>query len=100
MFAYSVREDWERKLRDDCAKVKAHGHPCDIFAFVVTARISATERDASIKQVKKRFGWALELFSLERLRTMLVAAPQLIAQHPQILDLMDFLWVTGGEERA
>ncbi len=26
VFGYSVREDWERKLREDCAKVKKHGH--------------------------------------------------------------------------
>ncbi len=84
VFGYSVREDWERKLREDCAKVKKHGHRCDVFAFVVTSRISPTERDKATSEIAREYGWELELFALERLRALLVASPQLVAQHPQI----------------
>lgn len=84
VFAYSVREDWRRKLREDCEKVKKHGHQCAVFAFVTTARVSATERDEAVKAVQNEFGWALELYPIERLRLLLVAIPQLVAQHPSI----------------
>src|SRR5438105_7576465 len=83
VFAYSVREDWERKLRDDCGKVKKHQHHCDVFAFLVTSRISATERDRAVTEIAKAYGWELELFSLERLRALLVASPHVVALHPQ-----------------
>lgn len=84
VFAYSVREDWERKLLEDCNKVQKHKHACDVFVFVATSRISATDRDRAAGNVAERYGWELELYQLERLRALLVAAPKLVAQHPQI----------------
>src|SRR5690349_3002051 len=75
IFAYSVREDWQQKLREDCSKIKKHGHKCDVLTFAVTSRVSATERDRAASEVAKNCGWELELFSLERLRALLAAHP-------------------------
>jgi hypothetical protein len=47
VFSYSVRGDWEDKLDEDLAKVIAHGHHCDRFTYVTTARVTPTDFDAS-----------------------------------------------------
>lgn len=85
VFAYSVREDWKIKLREDAKKVKKHNHPCHTLVFLSTADFSATERDAAVKDIKDTYGWTLELYGIERLRTLLVGPySKLLNQHPQI----------------
>jgi len=85
VFAYSVREDWRKKLEEDCRKVKKHRHKCHRIAFLSTADFTASERDEAVASVKREFGWELELYGLERLRVLVAAAPpQLIQNHPQI----------------
>src|ERR1022692_299975 len=37
IFAFSVREDWRKKLGEDAAKIAQHGHPCDKLVFLCTA---------------------------------------------------------------
>ena len=96
IFAYSVREDWQKKLTEDSDKVKKHGHVCSRLAFLTTASFTATERDTAIEHARTSYGWTLELFGLERLRTMLATTHrQLIAQHPQIF-CPPFFPVAGG----
>lgn len=80
--AYSVREDWRKKLNEDCGKIKDHGHECHRVAFLCTASFSASERDTAIAHVKNTFGWDLDLYGLERLRITLTS--ELIARHPSI----------------
>jgi len=85
IFAYSVREDWRRKLDEDSEKVRKHGHACQRMAFLCTASFTATERDHAVQHVRSTYGWTLELYGLERLRTLLATTHrQLVAQHPQI----------------
>lgn len=84
IFAYSVREDWLKKLKEDAAKVKKHGHVCSHFAFLFTDKITASERDKAVDLVSKQFGLKLKLFHLERLRVLLVKNIHLLAHHPQI----------------
>ncbi len=84
-FAYTVRSDWRVKLGADCRRVQEKGHDPDVFVFVCTEALSASEKDFTHRFVSEKFGWTLDLFDLERLRVQL-AGPQrhLLAQHPSI----------------
>jgi len=85
VFAYSVREDWRVKLREDAKRIKKHGHPCHTLVFLCTSEFTSTERDEAVAEVKRDFGWDLELYGVERFRTLLVGPHvRLISQHPQI----------------
>ncbi|MBX3452759.1 MAG: hypothetical protein KF777_24700 [Planctomycetaceae bacterium] len=84
IFAYSVREDWEDKLSEDCGKVRKHGHACDRIVFLTTSPFTVYERDNAVTMVNDEFGWELELYGLERLRVTVAADATLITQHPQI----------------
>jgi hypothetical protein len=85
IFAYSVREDWQTKLHEDAKKVRDHGHTCDRLVFLCTASYTAGERDAAIREIRTEYGWPLELYGLERLRTMLATTHrEVVALHPQV----------------
>ena len=84
VFAYSVREDWRKKLDEDCRKIQKHGHECHRLAFLCTADHTASQRDQAVASVQSKFGWELELYGLERLRVLLTAAMELIPNHPQV----------------
>lgn len=85
IFAYTVREDWEDKLKSDLEKVEQHGHPCQRFVFVTTAQITSSEFDTYREVVRKNFSWELDLFYLERLCTLVENHYRdLIQLHPNI----------------
>ncbi len=85
IFAYSVREDWQKKLADDAAKVDRHGHECDQLVFLSTADFTAGERDKAVHEVQTLYGWKCELYGIERLSNMLRSTHStLVARHPQI----------------
>jgi hypothetical protein len=96
IFAYSVREDWRNKLDQDSEKIRNHGHTCQRLAFLCTSHFTAGERDKAVNHIRTTYGWTLELYGLERLRTMLATTHrQLVAQHPQIF-CPPFFPVAGG----
>jgi hypothetical protein len=85
ILAYSVREDWRKKLAEDATKIRIHGHKCSHLAFICTALYSSSERDEAVSYIQKEFGWNLELYGLERLRVLLATKHgHVIAKHPQI----------------
>lgn len=85
IFAYSVREDWQAKLAEDATKIKNHNHKCDKLVFISTAEFTAGERDQAVARTLSDFGFALDLYVLERLRVLLdTKHPQLKFNHPQI----------------
>ena len=87
IFAYSVREDWEKKLKEDAVKIHEHGHACNRFVFVCTATFAPNKRDKYYKYIKANFGWTFELYGIERLRTLLSTNyKHLLAKHPQIFN--------------
>lgn len=91
IFAYSVRDDWRTKLKQDAESVKENGHACTRLIFLSTARYSATERDKAVAAIRDKFGWNLELYGLERLRILLSAThPQVVANHPHIFSSQFF----------
>jgi hypothetical protein len=85
IFAYSVREDWLVKLKRDAKRIKNVGHHCHTFVFNCTAHYSATERDNAVDFIFDKYGWRLELYGLERFRTLLAAKhARILTKHPQI----------------
>lgn len=99
-FAYTVRSDWRVKLASDCKRVHDKGHDPDLFVFVCTEALSASEKDFAHKSVAEKYGWKLDLFDLERLRVQLVGPQRhLIAQHPSIFT-PPFFPQRGGQSVA
>ncbi|WP_207003578.1 hypothetical protein [Trinickia mobilis] len=99
-FAYTVRSDWRVKLRSDCKRVHDAGHAPDVFVFVCTEALSASDKDFAHQFVGDTYGWTLDLFDLERLRVQLVGPQRhLIAQHPGIF-APPFFPQCGGESIA
>ena len=88
VFAYSVRKDWERKLNDDLKSVSRNAHKCDKFVFVFTSPISAKKFDDKKRLVKQKYGWALDIFDLERIATLIDNHyPDLISIHSNIFHI-------------
>lgn len=99
-FAYTVRSDWRIKLASDCKRVHEKGHDPDVFVFVCTEALSASEKDFAHNFVADKYGWTLDLFDLERLRVQLVGPQRhLIAQHPSIFT-PPFFPQRGGQSVA
>lgn len=86
IFAFSVRGDWEQKLlNEDCKRIKEAGHDLNRLIFACTSSITSTQKDDIKEEVATRFGWTLDLYDLERIRTRLTGDLRyLIAQHPAI----------------
>ncbi|MCM2372091.1 TIR domain-containing protein [Aporhodopirellula aestuarii] len=96
IFAYSVREDWFTKLKEDAKKIVKHKHTCDQWVFLSTAKISANERDDAIKLVKEKYKWDVDLYGIERFRTLLSTThKEVIAEHPSIF-CYPFFSMAGG----
>jgi hypothetical protein len=95
IFAYSVREDWFAKLKEDAAKVHKHGHECQNLVLVCTAFFSASQRDNAIVFIRETYGWKLHIYGIERIRTVLSTNQKLLTSHPQIF-CPPFFPVAGG----
>jgi hypothetical protein len=83
LFAYSVRADWENKLlNEDCQRIREERHQLNLLVFACTSSIPSTKKESVKKKVQDKFGWTLELFDLERLRTRLAGELRhLLAHH-------------------
>ena len=100
VFAYTVRTDWKQKLKGDCARVQEQRHNPNVFVFVCTEALNASEKDAAYKLVEDEFGWTLDLYDIERLRVQLVGPQRhLVAQHPSIFTA-PFFPQAGGQSLA
>lgn len=100
VFAYTVRADWHQKLQRDCARVREKQHNPDVFVFVCTEALNASNKDAAHTLVQEEFGWQLDLYDIERLRVQLVGPQRhLLAQHPSIF-IPPFFPQTGGQSLA
>ena len=85
LFAYSVREDWERKLRADCRRIADGNHVADEVVFVATRAMPVQRRERLRKELGADYGWGIEFYDIERIRALLVGPLQaLVAQHPSI----------------
>jgi hypothetical protein len=85
IFCYSVREDWRDKLEEDAKKIHDHKHACNKLVYLSTEDYTPTDRDNAIAFIKNEYGWTLEPYGRERMRTLLANRHrQLIARHPHI----------------
>ena len=97
IFAYSVREDWLVKLKHDAKRINNVGHKCHTIVFNCTAHYKATERDDAVDLILDNYGWRLELYGLERIRTLLAAKHErILTKHPQIF-IPPFFPRAGGQ---
>lgn len=83
-FAYSVRDDWQRKLMLDARRARITNPSVNQVVFATTARLSATQKDQAIERVRNDIAATLDLFDVEHLRQLLLARPYLIQHHPAI----------------
>ena len=85
IFAYSVRSDWDTKLRADCKRIAQMGHAPNTIAFVSTQEIAVRQKDKLRTEIFERYGWSVEYYDIERIRVLL-AGPlkSLVAKHPAI----------------
>lgn len=101
IFAYSVREDWEKKLDEDLRSIQKHGHTCAEVVFLTNGSPTAGEKDKKKKAVKEQYGWGLEVYDLERISTLVDSRHrELRGLHPQIFIISSRLVgiePTGGE---
>lgn len=85
VFAYSVRSDWERKLREDCTRIAAGKHQVDVVVFVSTRTMTVQKRENLRAEIRKAHGWETEFYDMERLRALLTGPlNSLVPQHPSI----------------
>ncbi len=71
VFAFSCREDWERKLDEDCKRIQECEHQAAKLVFVSSRPAGGQARDRAKRRVQERFGWILELYDVRRVRAML-----------------------------
>ena len=97
IFAYSVREDWRKKLDEDAAKIHGHKHTCQKLVFLCNAAFTAGERDKAVREVKRTYKWELDLYGVERIAVLLrTRHRRLIGQHPQIFTPAFFPPIIAG----
>src|SRR5688572_28476678 len=85
IFTYSVRLDWQRKLQEDCERIRSEQHQPHAVVFVCTSTLTSTQKDSAKRNVLREFGWTLEIYDLERIRVALAGELRhLVAQHPSI----------------
>lgn len=97
IFAYSVREDWFKKLTEDSNRIKDVGHKLNRLVFCCTSHYSATERDKAIEFIQQNFCWRLEIYGLERIRNLLATVHErIITKHTQIFT-PPFFSKAGGQ---
>ena len=85
VFAYSVRSDWEAKLREDSRRIAAAKHQLDVVVFVSTRAMSVQRREHLRAEIRKTHGWETEFYDIERLRALLTGPLRsLVPQHPSI----------------
>jgi len=71
VFHFSLREDWEPKLRADLKTVHARNLNADHVVFVTNRRVTPKSQDALKADAKKTFGWDLEVLDQHWLRVPL-----------------------------
>ena len=85
VFAYSVRSDWDTKLRQDCVRISELDESPNRIVFVSTQSIGATQKDAMRAETQRKYGWSIEFYDNERIRVMLVGPlKSIVGQHPAI----------------
>ncbi|PIQ25557.1 hypothetical protein COW36_21170 [bacterium (Candidatus Blackallbacteria) CG17_big_fil_post_rev_8_21_14_2_50_48_46] len=87
IFAYSVIEDWQAKLRSDARKIHNHDHSCDQLVFLTTSKVQSEKFDSQKKFISDEYGFELDIFDIERLRLLVINKyPDIREEFPQIFN--------------
>ena len=85
VFAYSVRHDWETKLRQDCRRIAETKPQPDEVVFVSTRTMSVKKREDLRTEMRDTHGWETKFYGIEWIRAQLTnPLASLIGQHPSI----------------
>ena len=85
IFTYSVRSDWQTKIRSDCKRIDELGHTVDRIVFVSAQVMGASQKDKVRNELTNQYGWEIEYFDIERLRVLFSGPLQhLISKHGSI----------------
>jgi hypothetical protein len=85
VFAYSVRRDWNAKLREDCERLAETGYPANTIVFVTSQPIDTRQKDHMSGVIRQRYGWSIEYCDIERIRVLLTGPLRsLVGKHPAI----------------
>ncbi len=85
IFAYSVRSDWDTKLRADCKRIAEMDHSASTIVFVSTQVIDVRKKDNMRAEIHERYGWSVEVYDIERIRVLLTGPlKSLVGKHPAI----------------
>ena len=85
VFAYSVRADWETKLRQDCARISEAGVDANEVVFVSTQVLPTARKDALRTEIEEKYSWRVVFCDIERIRVMLSGpCVDLLERHPSI----------------
>ena len=85
VFAYSVRSDWSAKLQEDCRRIAETKSQADTIVFVSTHVISTRRKEQTAEDIKKRYGWSVVYYDVERIRVLLTGPLRsLVGHHPAI----------------
>ena len=85
VFAYSVRTDWDSKLRADCKRIAETCSHVDVVVFVSTQVIGAQPKDKLRLEIGQSYGWSIEFYDVERIRVLLIGPLKgLVSKHPSI----------------
>jgi hypothetical protein len=85
VFAYSVRVDWDTKLRQDCARIAELELVPNTVVFVSTQTLPTSRKDALRAEIDAEYGWQVIFYDIERLRVLLTGpCVDLLERHPSI----------------
>ena len=85
VFAYSVRADWEVKLRADCKRIADGKSRAECIVFVSSRPIPTGKRKRIREEVSRSYGWQVEFYDVERIRALLTGPlSSLVLRHPSI----------------
>lgn len=73
-FQFSLEGDWRGKLRRDARKLADGDHEFSTLVFVTSQKARGVDRDALSKEVLRKYGWDLLVYSREWLRHQLEEA--------------------------
>ena len=85
VFAYSVRADWDAKLRADCKRIAKGNYEAARLVFVSTRPIPTGKRERIREKVYSSYGWQLDFYDIEKIRALLTGPLNFLVQkHPSI----------------
>jgi tetratricopeptide (TPR) repeat protein len=67
-FQYSLRKDWEQKLRTDLSNLHARGAELQFYVFVTSRSVTGERRDKLSAETREIYGWELLIYEREWLR--------------------------------